>query len=183
MTMLSDGTLLCRLVEKRGVTIVPLDREAIQPSSVDVRLGEHLRLFTEGDEIIDPRQRQELTVPTRIPEQGFIVNPGEFLLGETAETVTIGAGFAAQFTGKSSLARLGLQVHQTAGHIDPGFEGVITLEIKNVNSRPFRLHRDMWIGQLLVFELDADAVAPYGAPGRNNRYQGQSIVTESRSWM
>lgn len=184
MTMLSDATLHTLLVsEDEGIGIEPYERSMVEPSSIDVRLGENLRIFTEGDEIIDPRQRQELTVPKRIHDQGFIVNPGEFLLGETLEIVTVGAGYAVQFTGKSSLARLGLEVHKTAGHIDPGFNGVITLEIQNANTRPFRLHRDMPIGQLLVFKLDQPAEFPYGHPSRSSRYQGQSTVTESRSWM
>lgn len=183
--LLSDGTL-AKALESGDIAVEPLGPDAIQPSSIDLRLGEDLVLFVAGavdDPVIDPDRRQSNTIAKRIPEQGFIVEPGEFLLGRTLEEVRVGAGYAMQFTGKSSLARLGLTVHQTAGHIDPGFEGVITLEIQNVNAKPFRLRRDMWIGQVLVLALDKPAERPYGHQERRSRYFGQSTVTESRSWL
>lgn len=158
--------------------------EAIQPASIDVRLSRDLLIFHEGgDPVIDPQRRPEDTVAKRIPEQGFHVKPHEFLLGCTEEEVTVGPGYAMQFTGKSSLARLGLMVHSTAGHIDPGFQGRITLEMTNLRDKPFLLRRGMWIGQLLVFKLDADALRPYGSESLQSRYMAQSTVTESRSWM
>ena len=184
--LLSDGGLLDALATG-DIDITPMRTGGdpqIQPASIDVHLGEDLRIFTSGGEpVIDPERRQELTVAKRIPEQGFYVDPEEFLLGTTVEAVTIGAGYAMQFTGKSSLARLGLTVHQTAGHLDPGFSGVITLEIKNVNIKPFKLRRGMPIGQLLVYTLDAPAIHPYGHADLRSLYYGQSTVTESRSWM
>lgn len=181
--LLSDGTL-AKALESGDIVVDPIGPDAIQPSSIDLRLGEELRIFVEGgDPVIDPERRQDLTVAKRIPEQGFSIEPGEFLLGCTLERVEVAPHLAFQFTGKSSLARLGLTVHQTAGHIDPGFEGRITLEIQNVNRKPIRLRRDMWIGQVLVFVLDKPAERPYGALGRRSRYFGQSTVTESRSWL
>lgn len=181
--LLSDGTL-AKLLESGDIVVDPIGPDAIQPSSIDLRLGEELRIFTDGgDPVIDPTRRQELAIPKRIPEQGFYIDPGEFLLGTTLERVEVGPGYAMQFTGKSSLARLGLTVHQTAGHIDPGFEGAVTLEIQNVNRKPIRLRRDMWIGQVLVFALDGAAEKPYGHMDRRSRYFGQSTVTESRSWL
>ena len=157
---------------------------ALQPASVDVRLGADLRIFHDGGEaIIDPQHRADDTIPKRIPERGFSVNPHEFLLGVTQEELKVGAGYAMQFTGKSSLARLGLMVHATAGHIDPGFEGRLVLEMTNLRNKPFLLREGMWIGQVLVFKLDADAAVPYGSPLLQSRYQGQSTVTESRGWM
>lgn len=181
--LLSDGTL-AKLLESGDIVVDPLGPDAIQPSSIDLRLGEELRIFTDGGvEIVDPERQQELTIAKRIPEQGFIVEPGEFLLGTTLEEVEVGDGYAMQFTGKSSLARLGLTVHQTAGHIDAGFRGRVTLEVQNVNRKPLRLRRDMWIGQVLVFALDKPAERPYGHVERRSRYFGQSTVTESRSWM
>lgn len=182
--LLSDGGI-ARALNTGDIRIDDLDLlQAVQPASIDVRLGEELRIFNDaGDDIVDPEVRQEDSVPKRIGPQGFIVDPGEFLLGSTAERVEVGPSHAMQFTGKSSLARLGLQVHMTAGHIDPGFAGKITLEIHNVRPKPFRLQRGMWIGQLLVFKLDAEAIHPYGDPLLRSRYMDQSTVTESRSWM
>lgn len=181
--LISDGSLF-ELLERGDLTVAPLGDDAVQPSSIDLRLGEGLRLFhADGPEIIDPEQRQNLTTATRIHDPGFLINPGEFLLGHTLEEVHTSSGYAVQFTGKSSLARLGLTVHQTAGHVDPGFRGRITLEIQNVNTKPIRLRVGMWIGQILVFQLDRPCEVPYGAPGRRSRYMDQSTVTESRSWM
>lgn len=186
--LLSDGGI-ARALSLEGIAITPdpfsdARLTAMQPASVDVCLGDELRVFFEGGEdIVDPERRQEDSIPKRIPEQGFIVEPLEFLLGTTVETVKVGPGYAMQFTGKSSLARLGLLVHATAGHIDPGFEGKITLEIMNLRGKMFRLRAGMPIGQLLVFKLDADAIHPYGDPALRSRYMGQSTVTESRSWM
>lgn len=189
--LLSDGGIVQAL--QQGDILVgedPLGAEpgqatsAVQPASIDVRLSRDLLIFTDaGDDIIDPERRQEDTVPKRIPTQGFIVEPREFLLGSTLEEVRVGNGYAMQFTGKSSLARLGLMVHSTAGHIDPGFHGRITLEMTNLRDKPLRLREGMWIGQVLVFKLDADAMVPYGNPLLGSRYMGQSTVTESRSWL
>lgn len=182
--MLSD-TGIRRALLARHIAVTPLaPQDAIQPSSIDLRLGNELRIFTEGgDPIIDPERRQDDTVLKRIPTQGFIVEAGEFLLGTTEERVEVGPGHAMQFTGKSSLARLGLLVHATAGHIDPGFAGKITLEIMNLRDKPIRLRAGMWIGQVLVFQLDQACDRPYGSEGLSSRYQDQSTVTESRSWL
>jgi dCTP deaminase len=183
--LLSDGALIAALKDGTlGIDPEP-EPQNIQPASIDVHLGGHILEFVAGgDEIIDPQERQHLTERRRIMHHnGFILMPGEFILGETAETVTIGDSIAVQFTGKSSLARLGLTVHQTAGHCDPGFTGVITLEIQNVNRKPIRLRRGMKIGQLLVYRLDQRALRPYGHPELGSRYFGQSGVTPSRSWL
>lgn len=184
--LLSDGGIVQAL--NRGdirVGAEPGDvTQAIKPASIDVRLSRDLLLFHDGgDPVVDPTRRQEDTVAKRILEQGFHVGAHEFLLGSTLEEVHVGPGYAMQFTGKSSLARLGLMVHSTAGHIDPGFQGRITLEMTNLRNKPFLLREGMWIGQVLVFKLDADAMVPYGSPILGSRYMGQSTVTESRSWM
>jgi dCTP deaminase len=181
--LLSDGGIAEALTAGH-IEVEDLADGSIQPASVDVRLSSDLLIFGDhGDEVIDPTRRQEDTIAKRVPEQGFIMDPCEFLLGSTEEEITVGAGYAVQFTGKSSLARLGLMVHSTAGHIDPGFQGRITLEITNQRVKPFRLRPRMWIGQLLIFKLDADAMRPYGHSELRSRYMGQSTVTESRSWM
>lgn len=181
--LLSDGGI----AEALNAGYIEVDDRAdgsIQPASVDVRLSRDLLIFHDGgDNIIDPSRRPEDTVPKRIPEQGFCMDPREFLLGSTVEEIKVGPGYAMQFTGKSSLARLGLMVHSTAGHIDPGFQGRITLEMTNLRKKAFLLREGMWIGQLLVFKLDADALRPYGHKELRSRYMAQSTVTESRSWV
>ena len=179
--LMSDLTIGALLADGE-LTIDPLGEDAIQPCSVDVRLDDLLLLFRDVDEI-DPQERQELTFPKQVSPVGFSLMPGEFVLGTTMERVDCSAGYALTFTGKSSLARLGLTVHQTAGHVDPGFSGRITLEISNVNKSPIRLRPGMWIGQILVAKLDLPAARPYGHPDRRSRYQGQSTVTASRSWL
>lgn len=179
--LMSDGTI-ADLLNTEDLTVDPIGPDAIQPCSVDLRLGDEVRLFRDVDEI-DPQVQQVLTFIKKINEQGFSLLPGEFVLGTTLERVSCSARYAITFTGKSSLARLGLLVHATAGHIDPGFEGKITLEIMNLRGKMFRLRAGMPIGQLLVFKLDADAIHPYGDPALRSRYMGQSTVTESRSWM
>lgn len=180
--MLMSDTTIGDLILTNDLTVDPLGRDAIQPCSVDLRLGDRLLLFRDVEEI-DPQERQELTFPKVITSVGFSLLPGEFVLGATVETVACSPGYALTFTGKSSLARLGLSVHQTAGHIDPDFRGKITLEIANVNKSPIRLRPDMWIGQILATKLDQPAARPYGHPSRRSRYQGQSTVTASRSWL
>lgn len=182
--LLSDGGIVQALARGDIEVVNFAGPEAVQPASIDVRLSRDLLIFHDGgDNVIDPTRRPEDTVPKRIPEPGFFVEPHEFLLGSTLEEVSVGAGYAMQFTGKSSLARLGLMVHATAGHIDPGFRGRITLEMLNLRDKPFLLREGMWIGQVLVFKLDADALRPYGSEGLTSRYMAQSTVTESRSWM
>lgn len=183
--LLSDGGIIEAMTTLGDIEVVDFaGPEAIQPASIDVRLSRDLLIFHDGgDNVIDPQRRPEDTVPKRIAEQGFYVEPHEFLLGSTEETVTVGPGYAMQFTGKSSLARLGLMVHATAGHIDPGFQGRITLEMLNLRDKRFLLREGMWIGQLLVFKLDAEALRPYGHGELQSRYVGQSTVTESRSWV
>lgn len=181
--MLSDQSIL-KAIKSGEIILEPqAPRSLIQPASVDVRLDERLILFTEAVDEIDPAKSQpELYVGKKIPEQGFSIMPGEFLLGSTMETLTVGPEIAVDFTGKSSLARLGLMVHVTAGYIDPGFSGKVTLEIKNLNTIPIRLRAGMWIGQFKFFRLDSPCERPYGSPGLGSHYQGQSDVTPSRSW-
>lgn len=155
----------------------------LQPASIDVHLGGRLIWFTEAVEEIDPAKHQpELTEYKKIQEQGFALMPGEFVLGTTAETLGLGEGYAAEVTGKSSLARLGLVVHATAGFIDPGFSGKVTLEIKNFNHKPIRLRAGMKIAQFKFFRLTEPCARPYGTPALGSHYQGQSDVTASRSW-
>lgn len=182
--MLSDQSILKALHEGAIVLESEVETECLQPASIDVHLGDTLTLFTEAVNEIDPTKHQpELTIKKKIPELGFSLMPGEFVLGTTVEELTLNEDFSAEVTGKSSLARLGLLVHATAGFIDPGFSGKVTLEIANLNRKPIRLRAGMKIGQFKFFRLDTPCLRPYGTPGLSSRYQGQSDVTASRSWM
>lgn len=165
--------------------IDPFDADLIQPASVDVRLDRRFRVFNNQKYThIDPSERQdELTAPVDVADdQPFVLHPGEFVLASTLETVTLPDDLAARLEGKSSLGRLGLLTHSTAGFIDPGFTGHITLELSNVANLPITLWPGMKIGQLCVFALASPAHRPYGAGATGSRYQGQAGPTPSRSW-
>lgn len=156
----------------------------VQPSSIDVRLDRFFRLFDNHKyAIIDPSQDQpDLTRLLEVdPEEGFILHPGEFVLGSTYEQVGLPDDVAARLEGKSSLGRLGLLTHSTAGFIDPGFEGHVTLELSNMATLPIRLWPGMKIGQLCFFRLTSPAERPYGAGATFSRYHGQRGPTASRS--
>ena len=162
----------------------PLDPAMVQPASVDVRLDRFFRLFDNHRYAhIDPRQEQdELTRLVEVdPDEAFILHPGEFVLGSTYEQVTLPDDLAARLEGKSSLGRLGLLTHSTAGFIDPGFSGHVTLELSNVATLPITLWAGMKIGQLCFFRLSAAAQSPYGTGANQNRYQGQRGPTASRA--
>ncbi len=180
--LLSDRDLLQEL--KSGqLELDPFDPELVQPSSVDVRLDRQFRVFNNHLYThIDPRERQDdLTTLVEVADgEPFVLHPGEFVLASTLETVALGDQLAARLEGKSSLGRLGLLVHSTAGWIDPGFTGQVTLELSNVARLPIRLWPGMRIGQLCVFQLTSPAQRPYGSPGLGSRYQGQQGPTPSR---
>ena len=162
----------------------PSDDGMVQPSSIDVRLDRYFRLFDNHKyPIIDPSQDQpELTRLIEVdPEEGFILHPGEFVLGSTFEQVTLPNDIAARLEGKSSLGRLGLLTHSTAGFIDPGFSGHVTLELSNVATLPIKLWPGMKIGQLCFFQLTSAAEKPYGHGADGSRYLGQRGPTASRS--
>lgn len=157
----------------------------LQPASIDVRLHRELILFSDLVDEIDPQVRQpELTYGhTMLEGRSFRLGPGEFILGSTEEFVELGPNVAAMVNGKSSLGRLGLEVHSTAGWIDPGWSGRITLEIKNVNNKPILLRPLMPIAQFIFFGTGSPATRPYGCPELGSRYSHQTTVTASRSWM
>lgn len=162
----------------------PADDGMVQPSSIDVRIDRFFRLFDNHKyPIIDPSQDQpELTRLIEVdPEEGFILHPGEFVLGSTYEQVTLPDDIAARLEGKSSLGRLGLLTHSTAGFIDPGFSGHVTLELSNVATLPIKLWPGMKIGQLCFFQLTSAAEKPYGHGADGSRYLGQRGPTASRS--
>jgi dCTP deaminase len=156
----------------------------LQPSSIDVRLDRFFRVFQNSRYThIDPAlQQDELTTPVEVAhEEPFVLHPGEFVLGSTLEVVTLPDDLASRLEGKSSLGRLGLITHATAGFIDPGFSGHITLELSNVANLPITLWPGMKIGQLCVFRLSSPAEHPYGSERYGSRYQGQRGPTPSRS--
>ena len=163
----------------------PFDPAMVQPSSIDVRLDRYFRVFanhryTHIDPSVEQNDLTELVEPAG--DEPFVLHPGEFVLGSTYEVVTLGDDLAARLEGKSSLGRLGLLTHSTAGFIDPGFNGHVTLELANVASLPITLHPGMKIGQIAVFQLTSPAEHPYGSNAMGSHYQGQRGPTPSRSW-
>ena len=182
--ILSDRSLREAIAAGRLV-IDPLDDDAIQPSSIDVRLDNRFRVFyTARHPYIDVKQpMDDLTELVEVkPDNAFILHPGEFVLGSTLEQVGIPADLAARLEGKSSLGRLGLMTHSTAGFLDPGFTGHVTLELSNVANLPITLYPGMRIGQIAVFQLTTAAERPYGSRGVGSKYQGQKGPTPSRYW-
>ena len=182
--LLSDRDLRKEL-ESGRLVLDPWDPQMLQPSSVDVRLDRHFRVFQNSRYThIDPQQQQDelTTLVEAIGDDPFVLHPGEFVLGSTFEAVTLPDDLAGRLEGKSSLGRLGLLTHSTAGFIDPGFSGHITLELSNVANLPITLWPGMKIGQLCLFRLSSAAEFPYGSAQYGSRYQGQRGPTPSRSY-
>jgi dCTP deaminase len=182
--LLSDRDILAELDAKR-VQLDPFDAAMVQPSSVDVRLDRFFRVFENHRyPHIDPSEEQPDLTRLVEPDgdEPFILHPGEFVLGSTYELVTLPDDVAARLEGKSSLGRLGLLTHSTAGFIDPGFSGHVTLELSNVATLPIKLWPGMKIGQLCFFRLSSPAEHPYGSSKYGSRYQGQRGPTPSRSY-
>ena len=182
--LLSDRDLRAEIASGR-VRLEPYDEAMVQPSSVDVRLDKYFRLFDNHKyPFIDPAEDQpDLTRLIEIErDEPFILHPGEFVLGSTFEVVTMPDDLAARLEGKSSLGRLGLLTHSTAGFIDPGFSGHVTLELSNVATLPIKLWSGMRVGQLCFFRLSSPTENPYGSAKYGSRYQGQRGPTASRSF-
>jgi len=172
-------------IEAGLIGLDPLEMGLLQPSSIDVRLDRFFRLFDNHKyAFIDPAEQQdELTRLVEVdPNEPFILHPGEFVLGSTYEFVTLPDDVAARLEGKSSLGRLGLLTHSTAGFVDPGFKGHVTLELSNVATLPIKLWPGMKIGQLCFFKLTSPSEHPYGSEKYSSRYQGQRGPTASRSY-
>ena len=181
--LLSDSDIRSYVASGR-VRLKPWDPEMVQPSSVDIHLDRFFRLFDNHKyPVVDPAADQpELTRLIEVSADGeFVLHPGEFVLGATYERVTLADGVAARLEGKSSLGRLGLLTHSTAGFIDPGFSGHVTLELSNTATLPIKLYPGMKVGQLCFFQLSSPAERPYGAGAMGSRYQGQRGPTASRS--
>lgn len=173
--ILSDGTIRALLAEGRLI-IDPLEPDQIQPASVDVRLGPQVRVFRNHTaESIDPYTSQpDLTEVVNVPDgQPFVLHPGEFVLGSTVEKLGLPNDIVARVDGKSSLGRWGVLIHATAGFVDAGFVGQITLELSSVATLPVKLWPGMKIGQVSFVRLDAAVERPYGHPDLGSKYQGQ----------
>ena len=181
--LLSDRDLKAALASGR-LGLSPYDEAMVQPSSVDVRLDRYFRVFANHRYThIDPAVAQDELTEVVEPEgeEPFVLHPGEFVLGSTLEVISLGDDLAARLEGKSSLGRLGLLTHSTAGFIDPGFSGHVTLELSNVANLPIKLYPGMKIGQICVLPLSSPAEHPYGSSVYGSRYQGQRGPTPSRS--
>jgi dCTP deaminase len=182
--LLSDRDILAEIDSGR-IRLEPLDRSMVQPSSIDFRLDRFFRVFENHRyPHIDPAADQSDLTRVVEPQEDepFILHPGEFVLGSTYEVVTLPDDLAARVEGKSSLGRLGLLTHATAGFVDPGFSGHVTLELANVATLPIKLYPGMKIGQLCFFRLSSPAEHPYGSDKYGSRYQGQRGPTPSRSY-
>jgi dCTP deaminase len=182
--VLADRTIR-RLLDEGRIEIDPFDEALIQPSSVDVRVDRYFRVFHNARyPFIDVREPQEdLTELVEVDdEQPFILHPGEFVLGSTLERIRLPDDLVARLEGKSSLGRLGLLIHSTAGFIDPGWNGHVTLELSNVANLPITIYYGMKIGQLSFVQLSEPAETPYGSDELGSKYQGQAGPTPSRYW-
>jgi dCTP deaminase len=182
--VLSDRTIR-RLLDEGRIGIDPYAEELLQPSSVDVRVDRLFRVFRNSRyPFIDVKQEMEdLTELVEVDsDEAFILHPGEFVLGSTLERITLPDDLVARLEGKSSLGRLGLLIHSTAGFIDPGWDGHVTLELSNVANLPITIYYGMKIGQLSFVQLSEPAAHPYGTGGLGSKYQGQAGPTPSRYW-
>ena len=170
-------------IDAGRIVIDPFVADAVQPSSVDLHLGNRFRVFRNNrTAVIDPRQDQpELTELVEIAgDEPFILHPGEFVLGATLERVGLPDDLVARLEGRSSLGRLGLLIHSTAGYVDPGWEGTLTLELSNVANLPIKLYDGMKIGQISFQRLSSPAEVSYGDERLGSRYRGQTDPTASR---
>ncbi|AGN20359.1 dCTP deaminase [Corynebacterium glutamicum MB001] len=183
--LLSDRDIR-KSIDAGDLGIEPFDAELIQPSSVDVRMDRYFRVFNNSKYThIDPKLNQdELTSLVEVEDgEGFVLHPGEFVLASTLEKFTLPAHLAGRLEGKSSLGRLGLLTHSTAGFIDPGFSGYITLELSNVANLPITLWPGMKVGQLALFQMSSPAETPYGSGKLGSKYQGQRGPTPSKAYL
>lgn len=183
--ILSDRTLREEL-EAGRIVIDPLDLENVQPSSVDLHVDSFFRVFrNDTTPYIDPKEPQEdLTELVEVPDgRAFILHPNEFVLGSTRERVALPDDLVARLEGKSSLGRLGLLIHSTAGFVDAGWDGHLTLELSNVANLPIAIYPGMKIGQISFIRMTTKADVPYGEDRRGSKYQGQRGPTPSRYYL
>jgi dCTP deaminase len=181
-SVLSDATIV-ELVQQGRIRIDPWEQALVQPASVDLRLGDSFRVFhnhrASAIDLRDPPSglTEEVVLSA---EESFVIHPGEFCLGRTLEWIELPDDIVARIEGKSSIGRLGLIVHATAGFCDPGWKGTLTLELNNLTRIPIKLYPGLQIAQLSFMALDRPALRPYGSPELGSHYQGQRAATESR---
>ena len=183
--VLSDRSIRAEL-EAGRIAIDPLDLDLVQPSSVDVRVDRRFRVFHNARHpYIDVRKPMEdLTELVEMDgDEPFILHPGQFVLGQTLEQVTLPEDLVARLEGKSSLGRLGLLIHSTAGFVDSGFSGNLTLELSNVANLPITIYHRMPIGQISFMRMDSPVERPYGSGATGSKYQGQTEPTASRFYL
>tara|TARA_B100001093_G_scaffold286550_1_gene273737 strand:- start:338 stop:901 length:564 start_codon:yes stop_codon:yes gene_type:complete len=170
-------------IKNKDIEISPLIEDSIQPSSVDLRVGADFRVFENHKySHIDPKSKQDdlTTVVASSIEEPFVLHPGEFVLGTTFEKVSLSNKVVARLEGKSSLGRIGLLIHSTAGFVDPGFSGYLTLELSNVANLPIKIYPEMKIGQISFYYLNSPSESKYGSDIYGSKYQGQEGPTPSR---
>ena len=180
--VLSDKTIK-EYLDQGKIVVEPLGENGIQPASIDVRLDKHILVFRNSrrpyiDVRADMGDMTEMEIATE--EQPFMLHPGEFVLGSTLEHIEVPDNLVARLEGKSSLGRIGLLIHSTAGYVDPGWKGNLTLELSNVANLPITLYPGMKIGQLSYSKLSTPAEVPYGSPSLGSKYQGQRLPTASK---
>src|SRR5438105_10902599 len=178
--VLSDRTIR-RLLENGRVRIEPYDESLLQPSSVDVRVDRLFRVFRNNryPHIDVKREQEDLTELVEIGDEPFILHPGEFVLGSTLERITLPDDLVGRLEGKSSLGRLGLLIHSTAGYVDPGWDGNLTLELSNVANLPITLYYGMKIGQISFQQMPSPVDVAYGDARIGSKYRGQRDPTAS----
>jgi dCTP deaminase len=180
--ILSDKSIL-EEIDAGRIVIEPFDKSCVQPSSIDLHIDRYFRVFrNHSSRVIDVKENQEdLTELVEVPEsEALILHPGEFILGSTLEKIKIPEDLVGRLEGKSSLGRLGLLIHSTAGFVDPGFTGHITLELSNVANLPITLYPNMKIGQISFLRMTSSALQPYGTKELGSKYMNQRGPTPSR---
>ena len=178
----SDRTIKEAIADRR-IEVDPYLETYVQPSSIDLRVDRFFRVFENHRyPHIDPKADQpDLTTQVEVDDgDSFVLHPGEFVLGSTFERVRLGNDVVARLEGKSSLGRLGLLIHSTAGFVDPGFNGYLTLELSNVANLPIAIYPEMKIGQISFYQMTTEADHPYGSSEAGSKYQGQRGPTASR---
>lgn len=176
--MLADHQISLEIEGAGDIRVSPYSPHLVQPASLDLRLGSEFMRYKRGSEPIDP-ENLDASQPERFSTDRFIIYPGDFVLGTTVERIGLSPALAARVEGKSTLGRLGLIVHSTAGFVDPGFEGNITLEMTNINVRPVVLRAGMKICQIAFYWMDTPAEVPYGHEALGSHYQNQLGVTSA----
>ncbi len=180
--ILSDRDIIKR-VKNKEIIIDPFKIENLQPSSLDLELSKKVRVFDNWQQgEIDVRQKIDPSRVIKIKKTGFVLHPGEFILGSTREEFTLPLDVAAKLEGRSSLGRLGLIVHATAGYVDPGFSGWLTFEIANISRLPIRMYAGMRIAQIVFYQMTSKVKNPYGSKKLKSKYQGQKGPTASKYW-